>query len=186
MATAVDSTHPTEMHSCYKLFSKNYLMINYQTTRNLVGHPDLQSWVPDWATAKKFLNHRLGCIPPTCPPYMLQYPSTRSLHQWGGASSNEQIWTGLWPWPPDVTRGWGSSSEQVRTGFQSLSPGYEGSLCVEVQCMSNGYMGPPLPRPQTDIRENITFPQLRPRKVKIPLGAAKWLTMSLLWVKNWL
>ena len=41
------------------LFLKNYLMINYQATRNLLGHPDLQSWVPDWATAKKFLNHRL-------------------------------------------------------------------------------------------------------------------------------
>ena len=59
MATAVDGTHPTEMHSCYNLFLKNYLMINYQATRNLLGHPDLLSWVPDWATAKKFLNHRL-------------------------------------------------------------------------------------------------------------------------------
>ena len=59
MATAVDGTHPTGMHSCYNLFLKNYLMINYQATRNLLGHPDLQSWVPGWATAKKFLNHRL-------------------------------------------------------------------------------------------------------------------------------
>ena len=59
MATAVDGTHPTEMHSCYNLFFKNYLMINYQATRNLLGHHDLQSWVPDWATTKKFLNHRL-------------------------------------------------------------------------------------------------------------------------------
>ena len=48
------------MHFCYNLFLKNYLMINYQPTRNLLGHPDLQSWVPDWATAKKFLNHRLN------------------------------------------------------------------------------------------------------------------------------
>ena len=55
----MDGTHPTEMHSCYNLFLKNYLMINYQATRNLLGHPDLQSWVPGWATAKKFLNHRL-------------------------------------------------------------------------------------------------------------------------------
>ena len=55
----MDGTHPTGMHSCYNLFLKNYLMINYQATRNLLGHPDLQSWVPGWATAKKFLNHRL-------------------------------------------------------------------------------------------------------------------------------
>ena len=40
-------------------FYKNYLMINYRATRNLLRHPDLQSWVPGWATGKKFLNHRL-------------------------------------------------------------------------------------------------------------------------------
>ena len=34
-------------------------MINYWATRNLLGHPDLQSWVPGWVTGKKFLNHRL-------------------------------------------------------------------------------------------------------------------------------
>ena len=43
----------------YNLFLKNYLMINYQATRNLLGHPDLHSWVPGWATGKKFLNHTL-------------------------------------------------------------------------------------------------------------------------------
>ena len=35
-------------------------MINYQATRNLLRHPDLHSWVPGWATRKKFLNHRLS------------------------------------------------------------------------------------------------------------------------------
>ena len=35
-------------------------MINYRATRNLLGHPDLHSWVPGWATGKKFLNHRLA------------------------------------------------------------------------------------------------------------------------------
>ena len=43
----------------YNLFLKNDLMINSQATRNLLGYPDLQSWVPGGATGKKFLNHRL-------------------------------------------------------------------------------------------------------------------------------
>ena len=34
-------------------------MINSQATRNLFGHPDLESWVSSGATGKKFLNHRL-------------------------------------------------------------------------------------------------------------------------------
>ena len=43
----------------YILFLKNYLTINYWATRNLLGHPDLQRWVPGWAFGKKILNHRL-------------------------------------------------------------------------------------------------------------------------------
>ena len=42
----------------YNLFLKNYLMINYQAARNLLWHPNLQKWVPAWATGK-ILNHRL-------------------------------------------------------------------------------------------------------------------------------
>ena len=76
MATAVDGTHPTGMHSCYNLFLKNYLMINYQATRNLLGYPDLQSWVPGWATAKKFLKFRTN----TPPFHHLRHTRGLALH----------------------------------------------------------------------------------------------------------
>ena len=53
----------------YNLFLNNDLLINSQATRNLLGHPDLQSWVPGGATGKKFLNHRLVVVAAPLSPY---------------------------------------------------------------------------------------------------------------------
>ena len=64
-------------------------------------------------------------------------------------------------WPPDVT---------TRRGLyrRGLGPVQKGPLHSEAKCIiGNGHMGhPPLTEWQTDMTENITFPQLRLRAVK--------------------
>ena len=131
----------------------------------------------------------VGSILPTRLLYVLQWPATSRQH-WG-ASSSEQVWIGLWFWPPDVTAvdglKWTSLKRilvlatryhQCGWGWDQGHPcwkewvGCRGeSLYSEVQCiMVNDYMGPPLDR-QTD-----TYNWKHYLSATSLAGGNKWLT----------
>ena len=76
------------------------------------------------------------------PPYFFSL-TTRYQHLLEWESSNEQVWTALWWWPPMVAGPRGPMSGVLGTGDRGL---YNGVQCF----MSNGHMGPHPPCGQID------------------------------------
>ena len=123
-----------------------------------------------WETERIQESIPVGCVLPACQPYMLRCRNLMSVPV-GGGVINEQVWTGLQWWPPDVISrgpGLGVYVWCWETGLGVIylisrrGPGPVG-LYSEVQyIMGNGHMGTACPLSRmTDTTENITFPQLR-------------------------
>ena len=101
------------------------------------------------------------CVPPACQPYVLPVSvTTTRCHSWRGSGCRwpiEQVWTGLQWRRPDV----------IGRGGYVQGGGYvrgEGWVCPEVGGTPTMLPIPwcmwcylPLPCPQTDACENITF-----------------------------
>ena len=109
----------------------------------------------------------VGCLPPACWPYVLQYPATRCQHWWGTmglyregtrALCRGELYRGRCP----VWRRALYKEGPVHGGLCTKGALYRGSLYGEVQCiMGNGHMWLLLwTERQTDRTENITFQQL--------------------------